>query len=260
MTGDDLHRMALGLLKDLDALTPGRTLAGPVSLTIDQAYDLQSTVSRLREQRGEKVIGYKIGCTSRTIQKQLGVEGPIFGRIFDTGWFRSPARISHGCFGNLAVEAELALRLGKDLSGTSVSEQECRDAIEAIFPVIELHHYVIPETWAAGTWLIASNGIHAGFVSAAAEQPCGGVTFAHSLSICINEIEVGSVADSHSLLRRPLDSLRWLAGGLAQLGVRLRKGHVILTGSPLELYPAAPGSRIVVEAPPLGTIGVEIDP
>jgi 2-keto-4-pentenoate hydratase len=260
MTGDDLHRLALGLLRDLNALTPGRTFTGPVSLTLDQAYELQSIVSRLREQRGEKVIGYKVGCTSRTIQEQLGVDGPIFGRIFDTGWFRSAARISHGCFANLAVEAELAVRLGQDLSGTVVSEQECREAIEAIFPVIELHHYVVPKTWAAGPWLIASNGIHAGFVGAAAELPCGGASFAHSLSIRIDDIQVGAVADSLSLLRWPIDSLRWLAGRLARLGVRLRKGQVILTGSPLELYPAAPGSRIVVEAPPLGTICVEVGP
>jgi 2-keto-4-pentenoate hydratase len=58
----------------------------------------------------------------------------------------------------------------------------------------------------------------------------------------------------------PIESLRWLAGRLAQLGLRICKGQVILTGSPMKLYPVAPGSRIVVEAPPLGATCVVIDP
>ncbi|MGO9463313.1 MAG: 2-oxo-hepta-3-ene-1,7-dioic acid hydratase, partial [Isosphaeraceae bacterium] len=57
-----------------------------------------------------------------------------------------------------------------------------------------------------------------------------------------------------------IESLRWLASRRAQFGLQLCKGQVILTGSPMKLYPVAPGSRIVVEAPPLGATCVEIDP
>ncbi len=188
------------------------------------------------------------------------MQEPIFGRIFDTGCFRSGACLSHACFANLAVEGELAVRLGSDLIGPTVSEQACREAIEAVFPVIELHHYVVPESWPRGQWLIASSGMHAGFVFAEAGQGCSGlVNFAHSLSIRINEVVVGTVADSASLVC-PVKSLRWLTGRLAEFGLQLRKDQVILTGSPLELYPVAPGSRIVVEAPPLGASCVEIAP
>ena len=74
-----------------------------------------------------------------------------------------------------------------------------------------------------------------------------------------NEIVVGAVEDAASLTC-PIESLRWLAGRLAQLGLQLCKGQVILTGSPMNLFPVAPGSRIVVEAPPLGASCAEIDP
>ena len=63
----------------------------------------------------------------------------------------------------------MAVRLSRDLPGEPLSSQEYRDAIAEVFPVIELHHFVIPETWPPGKWLIASNGMHAGFVLA---QPC----------------------------------------------------------------------------------------
>ena len=100
-----------------------------------------------REHRGERIIGFKVGCTSKPIQQQLGVQEPIFGRIFDTGRFHSGSRLSHASFANLAVEGELAVRLGNDLVGPAVSTEACREAIEAVFPVIELHHYVVPEAW-----------------------------------------------------------------------------------------------------------------
>ena len=153
----------------------------------------------------------------------------------------------------------MAVWLSKDLPREPVSAEECRQAIAGAIPVIELHHYVLPSAWPPGRWLIASNGMHAGLVLAAAETRCTGLAnFAHGLSIRIDEVVVEAVEEAGSLTC-PIESLRWLAGRLAQFGLQLRKGQVILTGSPMKLYPVAPGSRIVVEAPPLGASCVEID-
>ena len=140
MAKNELRQMARLMLADYDARTSGELCSRPVNLTIPQSYELQSEIARLREARGEKIIGYKIGCTSKTIQEQLGVSEPIFGRLFDTGCFPSGVRLSYARYANLAVEGELAVRLSKDLAGPSPTEQECLDAIAAVFPVIELHH------------------------------------------------------------------------------------------------------------------------
>ena len=256
----DLPELARRMLAAYDARTQGSFVGEPLDLTTTQAYELQSEIVRLRERRGERVIGYKVGCTSGAIRAQLGAREPIFGRIFDTDCFRSGARLSYARFANLAVEGELAVRLGQDLPGSTVSENACWEAIEAVFPVIELHHYVLHADSAPGPQLIASSGMHAGLVLAGpapvrSEQG----NCADRLSIRINEVIVGSVEDAASLTS-PIESLRWLAVRLAQFGLHLCKGQVILTGSPMKLYPVAPGSRIVVEAPPLGASCVEIDP
>ena len=154
----------------------------------------------------------------------------------------------------------MAVRLSKDLPSEPLSAEECREAIAELFPAIELHHYVLPGTWPPGQWLIASNGMHGGLVLAEAETRCSGLAnFEHSLSIRINEVVVGAVEGAASLTC-PIESLRWLAGRLARFGLQLCKDQLILTGSPMKLYPVAPGSRIVVEAPPLGASCVEIDP
>jgi 2-keto-4-pentenoate hydratase len=256
---DAAQDLARQMLADYDARTPGQLVGKPIDLTTVQAYALQAEIARLREERGEKVIGYKVGCTSRSIQAQLGVTEPIFGRLFDTQCHPSGAHLSSARYANLAVEGEMAVRLSKDLPSEPFSAEECREAIAEAFPVIELHHYVLPGTWPPGQWLIASNGLHAGFVSAGAQTRCTGLaTLAHSLSIRINEVVVGAVGDAVPLTC-PIEPLRWLAGRLAHFGLSLRTGQVILTGSPMKLYPVAPGSRIVVEAPPLGASCVEID-
>jgi 2-keto-4-pentenoate hydratase len=257
---DSAQELARRMLADYDARTPGQLFGEPLVLTTVQAYALQAEIARLREQRGEKVIGYKVGCTSRPIQVQLGVKEPIFGRLFETECHRSGVHLSSARYANLAVEGEMAVRLSRDLPSEPPSSEECRESIAEFFPVIELHHYVLPKTRPPGLWLIASNGMHAGLVLAEAETRCSGLAnFAHNLSIRINEVVVGSVQDAASLTC-PIESLRWLAGRLAQFGLPLCKGQVILTGSPMPLYPVAPGSRVVVEATPLGASCAEIDP
>jgi 2-keto-4-pentenoate hydratase len=265
MVGEELHRMARRRLDDYDRRTPGRSVRLASGLTHQEAYELQAEVARLRERRGEKVIGFKVGCTSRTIQEQLGMDGPIFGRLFDTECHRSGARLSYARYANLAVEGELAVRLSRDLDGNSCpSDEECLGAIESVFPVVELHHYVLPGARAPGPELIASGGMHAGFVLAETETETEAVRPGRpdpmpALRIRMNGAVVASVDDPRDVVD-PLCSLRWLAGRLAEFGLRLARGQVILTGSTMRLFPTAPGCRIAVEAPPLGRSCAEIVP
>jgi 2-keto-4-pentenoate hydratase len=260
MTPDQLQRMAQVMLADHDARTPGQLFAQPLHWTILEAYALQGQVARLREERGEKVIGYKVGCTSKAIQEQLGIAQPIFGRLFDSECFPSGVRLSYAAYANLAIEGELAVRLSEDLPGSPLTDNEYLKAIETVFPVVELHHYVLRSARPWVVELIANNGMHAGVVLADKETRCSGLSKAtRGLSIRINEVVVEAVRDAESLTS-PIGSLRWLAERLTRLGLRLFKGHLILTGSPLKLYPVAAGSKIVVEAPPLGKSWAQIGP
>src|SRR4029077_19685987 len=113
----DLHNLAQRQLADFDARTPNRMFREAIDLTTAQAYELQDAVARLRERRGEKIIGYKVGCTSAAIQQQLGISEPIFGRLFETGCHASGGQLSCGDYANPAVEGEYAVRLARDLPG-----------------------------------------------------------------------------------------------------------------------------------------------
>ncbi len=253
-----LDRLAARQLADYDARTPGQLFHQPVDLTILEAYEIQSAVARLREQRGERVIGYKVGCTSKVVQRQLGIDQPIFGRLFSTDCFRSGAELSYASYANLAIEGELAVRLCGDLSTASLADEECLAAIETVFPVIELHNYVLRSARPSCAELIVNNGMHAGFVlPEEATRRFDPADFEKGLSIRINDVEVAAGA---VLEGGPVGSVRWLAGRLGKFGHRLSRGQIILTGSPAKLIPVAAGSRIVVEASLLGRCCAEIVP
>ncbi len=254
----DLQELARRMLADYDARTPCQLFVDPIDLTSSQAYALQAEVTRLRGARGERVIGYKLGCTSPVIQKQLGIGEPIFARLFDTECQDSGVRLSCARFANLAVEGELAVRLATDLSPLSPASVLDRSVIDSIFPVIELHHYVLRSPKPCVQELIASNGMHAGLVLS--ERPHGGpLVDPESLTVLLNRERVGS-SEVPWTMADPIQSLRWLAIRLAECGQRLYRGQVILTGSSLPLYPVGPGSEVVVEAPPLGRCRVTVDP
>src|SRR5947208_3210261 len=122
-----------------------------------------------------------------------GIGEPIFARIFDTGCFPCGATLSYRCYANLAVEGELAVRLGQAVSAPSGGVDECRAAITSVFPVIELHHYVLRSPQPSLAELIASGGMHAGFVLAE-EEPEVGLPDLESLSVWIDDQRMGMVA------------------------------------------------------------------
>jgi 2-keto-4-pentenoate hydratase len=259
MSPRELAEWARDLLAGLDVHRPYRSFVPPEGLTTMEAYALQREVARLREARGERMIGYKIGCTSPVIQAQLGIHEPIYGRVFDTGCFPTGCRLSAADFSELAVEGELAVRLAADLPGSPIRDDEYGEAIASVFPVIELHHYILRGTRSTAAELIVINGMHAGLVLAERETPCmGREPLVQELSLSIDENCVGSSSQPWTM-GGPAATLRWLSAGLDKWGERLTRDQVILTGSALPLFPVGPGSLVVAEARHLGTSYIVID-
>lgn len=244
---------------------PGRAwwvdvLDGWADLTLAQAYVLGLELAQNRQARGERLLGYKLGCTSRAIQQQLGADQPIFAPVFETGCAVSNVRLSAARYTNLAVEGELALRLARDLHGASLSESQAHDAIGEVVPVIELHHYVLPVGVPRVAALAATGGLHAGVVlGEACAQPGGHSAWPRLLRLSIDGKLVGAAEPPWSM-ESPVAALRWLAGRLSDFGLHLGRGQWVLTGSPLPLYPVQAGAKILVEAPPLGSCSAEVVP
>jgi 2-keto-4-pentenoate hydratase len=79
-----MSKIETRILRDYDSHNPGTVFANGLRLGIEEARRLQAAVANLRENRGEKVIGYKIGCVSEVNQKALGITRPVWRQLWST--------------------------------------------------------------------------------------------------------------------------------------------------------------------------------
>jgi len=232
-------------LADYRTRTPGTFFAEDdhPRLTLGDAYAVQDEVATLRAAEGEPVAGYKIGCTGPGTREQFGMDGPIRGFLYGSELHPSGAKLSYASYANLAIEGELAVRLGDEAE------------IVCVFPVIELHNYVFRSKPPNLQELVANNGLHAGVVLPAADcaQWRGDELLVGVLRVKINGkmVEEGPMS---GVPGGPAGSVEWLRRHLPEYGLTLRPQQLILTGTPLSLTPVRPGDSLCVTAERLGTV------
>jgi hypothetical protein len=101
--------------RDYRAREPGTCFADPdFHLSLTAAYELQDTVARLRIASGNRLVGYKVGCTGPGTTQQFGMQGPIRGRLFESEVRRHGEALNLDDFAHLAIEGEMAVRIGPD--------------------------------------------------------------------------------------------------------------------------------------------------
>ena len=133
-------------------------------LSITEAYQIQNRVCEKRIGHGERVVGYKVGCTSRAIRYQLGITEPISARLFAPHVSGEGRAIDWAAYCRCAIEPEMVLMIDRDLFGTDFSDQDLIQSISYISPGIELHDYTFWHETPTVQELICSGGIHRGLI------------------------------------------------------------------------------------------------
>ncbi len=222
-----------------------KSLTAPIeSLSLDDAYEIQRRVIAARTSAGERVVGYKVGCTSRAIRRQFGLTEPICGRLTSPHVHHGETALDWHAYRHPAVEPEFVLIIGKDLTDEVGEADSLRDAIDSVSPGIELHNYRFRFGEPTSQELIASNGLHAGLI--VGEREVGARDFDMDLEgvgLFVN----GVLADSGigaEIMGGPLESLRWLVNHLVRRGEAVRAGQIVIPGSPVGLIPVRPGDRV----------------
>ena len=231
-----LRSLARRQWRDYQWGTPGTMFADPgLSLTLDEAYNIQMEFAGLRCAGGDAVVGYKVGCIGPGVVEQFGMSGPIHARLFRSELHRSGTTLRHKDYANPAIEGEMAFRIGVD------------GEIAAAFPVIELHQFVFRAPRKTLAELVANNGINVGAVipqgleSASLED----WTNARTLSISINGVSVES-GGLWAMAGGAPEAVEWLRGDLRRFGKALNPGDLVLGGTPLGLHPVQAGDHVIV--------------
>lgn len=243
------------------ALTQRRTVT-PLrtrypDLTIDDAYAISLAILARRERAGERVIGKKIGVTSRAVQDMLGVHQPDFGFLTDRMWVANAGTVRiRDSLIQPRAEAEIALILRRPLKGPGVTSEEVLAATESIAPCFEVVDSRIANWDIRIVDTVADNASCGVFVL--------GVERVDPRPLDLAALKVRVWKNGRALSEglgsavqgSPLASVAWLANTLGSYGVELKSGDVILSGSLVPLEPAQPGDEFRLELEGVGSARV----
>ena len=227
-------------------------------ITEAEAYRIQKVVVDLKKERGEQIVGKKVGATSQAIQQFLGVEEPIYGQLFASQQLADGETISISQLIHPRVECEIAFLLDKDLIGPGVTETDVLEATRVVMPALEIND---PRTrdWKIGmVEVIADNGVSARFILGEQQTSLDGVDLSTiSVALKKNGEEVAKSTGA-AVLGNPANAVAWLANKVSERQGKLQAGEIILPGSLTPIYPVEAGDRIEAEFEELGTVVVHI--
>jgi 2-oxopent-4-enoate/cis-2-oxohex-4-enoate hydratase len=226
-------------------------------ITMDDAYRISLHLLERRLADGEKVIGKKIGATSKAVQNMLGVYQPDFGYLTDRMAYDSPAEmpISREMIQPRA-EGEIAFFLKQDLTGPGITPGDVIAATESVAACFEVVDSRI-EGWKIKICdTVADNASSGLFVLGSERVDPRQVDFVTCGMVVEKNGEILSTGAGAAALGSPLICVAWLANALGRYGTSLRAGEVILSGSLVPLEPVKPGDEMRVRVGGIGSASV----
>lgn len=233
-------------------IPPVRTRLGSEANAL--AYQVQALNTRRWTERGRRVVGRKVGLTSKAVQAQLGVNQPDYGVLFDDMRLADGARIAPGRLIQPKIEAEVAIVLGRDITNPRPDFYDVLAATDYALPAIEIVDSRIADWDITFADTVADNGSSGLFVLGTTPRRLEGLDLATcGMTMKANGRLVSSGVGA-ACLGHPLHAAAWLAQTAAEHGDRLRAGDVILTGALGPMLVLTPGSHVRAEIGGLGAV------
>lgn len=235
------------------ALVPLLTARYP-GMSVEDAYAVQNEWRRRHEAAGRKLVGRKIGLTSKVMQAATGISEPDYGVIFDDAMYENGAVIEHARFNNVRLEVELAFVLEADLEGPGVTIFDVLRATEYVVPALEVLSSRVEMEGRTIVDTISDNAALGAVVYGG--TPVGphelDLRWVAALLYRNGQIEESGVAAA--VLNQPASGVAWLANKLAAHGDKLSAGEFILAGSFTRPIWIKAGDTILADYRELGTV------
>lgn len=223
-------------------------------LTLDDAYRIQLEYVERKKMEGARVIGKKIGATSKAIQSMFGVGQPDYGHLFDTMMYADGDTVPLERLLQPKVECEIAFVLKKDLTGPDVTAIDVIEATDYIVPAIEIIDSRIEDWRIRFEDTVSDNGSSALVVMGTSPAKLDGLDLSLlGMNVLHNGKYVESAAGA-AVLGNPLHAVAWLANALSAYGVPLLAGEIILSGAFTKALPIEDGDTFTAEFAHLGSV------
>ncbi|MER7273293.1 fumarylacetoacetate hydrolase family protein [Dactylosporangium sp. NPDC000244] len=209
----------------------------------DAAYRVQAVLSARRAAAGERIVGRKIGLTSRAVQAQLGVDSPDFGTLFGGMAYADREPMPLARFLQPRVEAEVAFVLGRDVDVPDPTVADVVRATDHVLAAVEVVDSRITGWDITIADTIADNASSGAFVLGTAPRRLADVDLVGAGMVLEQRGDVVSCGAGVACLGSPVAAVVWLARALGRQGQPLRAGDVVLSGALGPVVPVtAPGA------------------
>ena len=228
-------------------------------IDVVDAYEIQLINIRQRVAEGAKVIGHKVGLSSKAMQDMMGVDEPDYGHLLDEMEVFENTPVRSANYLAPRVEVEVGFILADDLPGAGCTEEDVLAATAAFAPAIELIDTRINNWKIKLCDTIADNASSAGWVLGEARVSPKDVDIRAIDAVLTNNGEVVAEGRSDAVLGNPVTAVAWLARKVESFGVRLRAGDIVLPGSCTRAIDAPAGSNFVADFTGLGSVRLSFE-
>jgi 2-oxo-hept-3-ene-1,7-dioate hydratase len=225
-------------------------------IEIADAYAISSAVAQERVKQGGRIIGHKIGLTSKAMQASSKIDEPDFGYLFDDLVLQDGAKVPFESFCVPRVEPELTFILKEPLKGPGVSFVDVMRATEWVVPSIETIDARVTEPRKIFD-TVADNGAAAGIVLGGRPIRPEAVDLRWVGAIFYRNSEIEETGLAAGVLGHPAMAVAWLANKVAPFGVTLEPGHMMLSGSFTRPVWASKGDTLHADFGPMGGVSVQ---
>ncbi len=235
--------------RDIDALTDEWT-----DLDLATAYAIQDAALDRRVDRGETLVGIKLGLTSVAKQRRMGIDSPLTAWLTDAMVLPAGVQVPQERLIHPRAEPEILFVMERDLEGPGVTAPQALAAVGAVHSAVEIidsryrdFRFTLPD-------VVADNASSAALVTGPVARPSHELDL--TLEPCLVEVD-GAVVDSATgaaVQGHPAEALALAANSLAARGHRIEAGWLVLTGGMTDAVDVVPGGTLTFAFGNLGTI------
>ncbi len=225
-------------------------------ITIEDSYAISHALAKRRRDAGAKVIGHKIGLTSKAMQQSSQIDEPDYGILLDSMMIADGSKVPHENYCIPRVEPELTFILKEPLMGPNVSLVDVLRATDYVVPSIEIIDARVQNPRKIYD-TVADNGAAAGIVLGGRPVRPMDVDLRWIGAIFFRNSEIEETGIAAGVLNHPAMAVAWLANKLAPFDVSLQPGHVILSGSFTRPVWANKGDTLHADFGTLGSVSVQ---
>lgn len=225
-------------------------------MTVEDAYRIQLENVHRRLEAGEKLIGMKIGLTSQGMQKLLNVETPDYGHLF-AKMMLTEGQVCH--ISELIqpkVEGELSFCLNKTLKGPGITVADVYEATGYVVPSLEIVDSRIKDWKINLQDTIADNGSSAMFAIGGRMTPVDQVDMRLTGMTLEKNGELISSGTTAEVWGNPAAAVACLANMLAEFGIELKAGSIVMAGALTAAIPVAGGDTVTASFAGMGSVTI----